>query len=105
MPVFAHGSTGWFGTSSLPVPLLFQRLLWCLLLYLIKVEQLGPGPVPPGTGMNGVVKQDRSDNKSAPSGNEEEKGPREKAASEVRDGTKLQPPPFAERKNGKFLAH
>lgn len=55
--------------------------------------------------MNGVVKQDRSDNKSAPSGNEEEKGPREKAASEVRDGTKLQPPPFAERKNGKFLAH
>ncbi|XP_054077803.1 myocardin isoform X6 [Rissa tridactyla] len=49
--------------------------------------------------MNGVIKQDRSDHKSAPSGNEEEKAPREKAASEVRDGTKLQPPPFAERKN------
>ncbi|XP_052664441.1 myocardin isoform X4 [Harpia harpyja] len=49
--------------------------------------------------MNGVIKQDCSDHKSAPSGNEEEKAPKEKAASEVRDGTKLQPPPFAERKN------
>ncbi|XP_032848014.2 myocardin isoform X5 [Tyto alba] len=49
--------------------------------------------------MNGVIKQDRSDHKSALSGNEEEKAPKEKAASEVRDGTKLQPPPFAERKN------
>jgi len=54
--------------------------------------------------MNGVIKQDPSDHKSAPSGNEEEKAPKEKAASEVRDGSKLQPPPFAERKNGKFLA-
>ena len=54
--------------------------------------------------MNGVIKQDRSDHKSTPSGNEEEKTPKQKAASEVRDGTKLQPPPFAERKNGKFLA-
>ncbi|XP_030317809.1 myocardin isoform X4 [Calypte anna] len=49
--------------------------------------------------MNGVIKEDCSDHKSAPSGNEEEKAPKEKAASEVRDGTKLQPPPFAERKN------
>ncbi|XP_049668069.1 myocardin isoform X3 [Accipiter gentilis] len=49
--------------------------------------------------MNGVIKQDCSDHKSAPSGNEEEKAPKEKAASEVRGGTKLQPPPFAERKN------
>ncbi|XP_027640687.2 myocardin isoform X1 [Falco peregrinus] len=49
--------------------------------------------------MNGVVKQDRLDHKSAPSGNEEEKAPKEKTASEVREGTKLQPPPFAERKN------
>ncbi|XP_064890605.1 myocardin isoform X2 [Columba livia] len=49
--------------------------------------------------MNGVTKQDCSDHKSTPSGNEEEKAPKEKAASEVRDGTKLQPPPFAERKN------
>ncbi|KAM9515540.1 myocardin isoform 8-T9 [Guaruba guarouba] len=49
--------------------------------------------------MNGVVKQDRSDHRSAPSGNEEEKTPKEKASNEVRDGPKLQPPPFAERKN------
>ncbi|KAM8991868.1 myocardin isoform 8-T10 [Ara ararauna] len=49
--------------------------------------------------MNGVVKQDRSDHRSAPSGNEEEKTPKEKAGNEVRDGPKLQPPPFAERKN------
>lgn len=54
--------------------------------------------------MNGVIKQDRSDHRSAPAGNEEEKAPKEKSASEVRDGTKLQPPPFAERKNGEFLA-
>ncbi|PKU44108.1 myocardin isoform x1 [Limosa lapponica baueri] len=53
--------------------------------------------------MNGVIKQDRSDHKSAPSGNEEEKASREKAASEVRDGTKLQPPPFAERKNDNLV--
>ncbi|XP_066056798.1 LOW QUALITY PROTEIN: myocardin [Chamaea fasciata] len=46
--------------------------------------------------MNGVTKQDHQ---SAPAGNEEEKAPKEKPASEVRDGTKLQPPPFAERKN------
>ncbi|XP_023794234.1 myocardin [Cyanistes caeruleus] len=49
--------------------------------------------------MNGVIKQDRSDHKSSPAGNEEEKAPKEKSATEVRDGTKLQPPPFAERKN------
>ncbi|CAM9732704.1 unnamed protein product [Bubo scandiacus] len=49
--------------------------------------------------MNGVIKQDCSDHKSALSGNEEEKAPKETAANEVRDGTKLQPPPFAERKN------
>ncbi|XP_062466554.1 myocardin isoform X7 [Pezoporus occidentalis] len=49
--------------------------------------------------MNGAVKQDRSDHRSAPSGNEEEKTPKEKAGSEVRDGPKLQAPPFAERKN------
>ncbi|XP_071672499.1 myocardin isoform X2 [Patagioenas fasciata] len=49
--------------------------------------------------MNGVTKQDCSDHKSTPSGNEEEKAPKEKAASEVRDGTKLQPPPLAECKN------
>lgn len=53
--------------------------------------------------MNGAVKQDRSDHRSAPSGNEEEKTPKEKAGSEVRDGPKLQAPPFAERKNGKCL--
>ena len=68
------------------------------------MEQPESGPVPSGTVMNGVIKQDCSDHKSAPSGNEEEKTPKEKAASEVRAGTKLQPPPFAERKNGKFLA-
>lgn len=50
--------------------------------------------------MNGVIKQDH---KSAVAGNEEEKAPKEKPASEVRDGTKLQPPPFAERKNGEVL--
>lgn len=53
--------------------------------------------------MNGVIKQDRSDHKSAAAGNEEEKTAKEKSASEVRDGTKLQLPPFAERKNGEFL--
>lgn len=53
--------------------------------------------------MNGVIKQDRSDHKSAAAGNEEEKTAKEKSASEVRDGTKLQPPPFAERKNGELL--
>lgn len=54
--------------------------------------------------MNGVIKQDHLDHKSAPSGDEEEKAPKEKAGSGVRDGAKLQPPPFAERKNGEFLA-
>lgn len=53
--------------------------------------------------MNGVISQDHLDHNSAPGGNEEEKAPKEKAASEVRDGTKLQPPPFAERKNGECL--
>ncbi|KAF4802656.1 hypothetical protein TURU_023234 [Turdus rufiventris] len=67
-----------------------------------KVEQPGSGRVPPGTVMNGVIKQDRSDHKSAAAGNEEEKTAKEKSASEVRDGTKLQPPPFAERKNADF---
>lgn len=62
------------------------------------------GPVHTGMVMNGVIKQDRSDHKNAPSGNEEEKAPKEKAAGEVRDGTKLQPPPFAERKNGECLS-
>ncbi|RMB92151.1 hypothetical protein DUI87_31262 [Hirundo rustica rustica] len=52
--------------------------------------------------MNGVTKQDH---KSAPAGNEEEKAPKEKAANEVRDGTKLQPPPFAERKNGNSIIY
>lgn len=67
------------------------------------MEQPRSGPAPAGTVMNGVIKQDLSDHKTAPAGNEEEKAPKEKPASEVRDGTKLQPPPFAERKNGEFL--
>ncbi|EOB05468.1 hypothetical protein Anapl_13376 [Anas platyrhynchos] len=65
-----------------------------------KVDQPESGSVPASTVMNGVIKQDCLDHKSAPSGNEEEKARKEKAVSEVRDGTKLQPPPFAERKNG-----
>lgn len=67
------------------------------------MEHPESGALPSGTVMNGVTKQDCSDHKSTPSGNEEEKAPKEKAASEVRDGTKLQPPRFAERKNGEFL--
>ncbi|KAJ7407351.1 hypothetical protein WISP_127188 [Willisornis vidua] len=50
--------------------------------------------------MNGAIKQDRSDHTTAPGADEEEKAPKETPASAVRDGPKLQPPPFAERKNG-----
>lgn len=93
------------------------RICSCLLLFsfrgrfgvwfstlVSKVDQPESGSVPAGTVMNGVIKQDCLDHKSAPSGNEEEKARKEKAVSEVRDGTKLQPPPFAERKNGEYLS-
>ncbi|XP_043352392.1 myocardin isoform X5 [Dermochelys coriacea] len=52
--------------------------------------------------MNGVIQQEPSDQKNTPRGYEEEKTRKEKGAEETKDltiCTKVQPPPFAERKN------